>query len=99
MSRNRRWRSLAVVAALVLGGPAVMGPAQAATGDTAWTSGLNSDGQLGNGTTANRAGFGVVPGLADVDDVHGGREHAIALSGGQVWSWGDGSKGALGRGS
>lgn len=99
-----RRRSAAALAAGVLAASAVVSvgtatTARAAVGDTAWTAGLNSDGQLGNGTTTNRPRFGAVPGVTDVDDVAGGREHALALSGGQVYAWGDGSRGATGQGT
>ena len=43
--------------------------------------------------------FGQVASLTDVDEVAGGREHVLALVGGQVYSWGDGSKGATGQGN
>ena len=74
-------------------------PASAAPGDTVWTAGLNSDGQLGNGTTNNRASFAAVSGMGDVDSIAGGRQHVLALRDGKVWAWGDGPKGALGLGS
>jgi len=101
-SRRRPRVSLMGAALLVTGlglASAVGSPAAGATGDTAWTAGLNSDGQLGNGNVANRAKFGAVNGLSNVDAVAGGREHALALTGGRVYSWGDGSKGALGQGT
>src|SRR5204863_926966 len=77
----RAWRrAIAVTAvAAAVTGTVVTAPAHAATGDRAWTSGLNSDGQLGLGTNTNRKTFAAVPSLTDVDDVHGGREHALAL--------------------
>src|SRR5436190_9842582 len=101
-SRRHVRSSLLGTALLVTGltvGSALSAPAVGATGDTAWTAGLNSDGQLGNGNVANRAKFGAVNGLSNVDAVAGGREHALALTGGRVYSWGDGSKGALGQGT
>ncbi|HSS68760.1 MAG TPA: hypothetical protein VLK34_09440, partial [Nocardioidaceae bacterium] len=73
--------------------------ANADAGDTVSTSGLGSDGQLGNGSTGNRTTFGAVNTLTDVDEVAGGREHVVALVGGRVYTWGDGSKGATGLGS
>jgi alpha-tubulin suppressor-like RCC1 family protein len=68
-------------------------------GDTLSTTGLGSDGQLGNGSTGNRTTFGAVNTLTNVDEVAGGREHVVALVGGRVYTWGDGSKGATGLGS
>ncbi len=76
-------------------------PAEAASppGEV-WTVGLGSDGQLGQGSTANRTSLGLVSGLSNVVQVAGGREHVVALlSGGSVRTWGDGSKGAIGNGS
>jgi alpha-tubulin suppressor-like RCC1 family protein len=64
-----------------------------------WTAGLNSDGQLGNGTTTNRPSFASVAGVAGVDDISSGRQHAPALRGGTVYSWGNGGQGALGTAS
>ena len=68
-------------------------------GDTVWTTGLGAQGQLGNGSTASRTSFGQVASLLGVDEVHGGREHVLALVDGAVWAWGDGIKGATGLGS
>ena len=65
-----------------------------------WTWGANSFGQLGNGTTTARPTPGAVPGLNDVVDLHGGREHVIALrSNGTVWVWGSNGEGQLGLGT
>ncbi len=94
----------ALAAGVVMGTVGVLAatglePAVADTGDTVLTAGLNSDGQLGNGTTVNRPSLAAVAGLADVTEVAGGREHALALVGGQVYAWGDGSKGATGQGT
>ncbi len=98
----RRLRAGAVLAATALGlGVVVAGPsvAQAAVSGTAWTVGAGVNGQLGTGSTANRAAFGSVPGFTDVTEVSGGREHVLALDGsGQVWAWGDGPMGELGYG-
>ena len=68
-------------------------------GDSVWTTGLGAQGQLGNGSTASRTTFGQVASLLGVDEVHGGREHVLALVDGAVWAWGDGIKGATGLGS
>jgi PKD repeat protein len=56
---------------------------------TLWAWGLNGDGQLGDGTTANRTTPVRVGNLTDVVDVAGGRDHGLAVLGnGQVWAWG-----------
>jgi alpha-tubulin suppressor-like RCC1 family protein len=73
--------------------------ATADSGDTLSTTGLGSDGQLGNGSIGNRTTLGPVNTLTDVDEVAGGREHVVALVDGRVYTWGDGSKGATGLGS
>ena len=99
--RVRRVFKLAAAAALVA--PTIVmacaSPAAADDGDTVWTTGLGSDGQLGTGGTGNRTTFARVTSLANVDEVVGGREHVAALINGAVWTWGDGAKGATGLGS
>ncbi|CUR54862.1 hypothetical protein NOCA2220053 [metagenome] len=93
---SRRWVALAAAVLLFSG---LAAPADAAPGDVVQTAGLNSDGQLGSGNTTNRPSFASVAGLANVDEVGGGREHALARIGGQVYAWGDGSRGATGQGN
>lgn len=64
-----------------------------------WTWGVNSDGQLGDGTFVDRLSPGAVPGLDGIVDIHGGREHVAALDqDGQVWTWGSNAEGQLGIG-
>ena len=66
---------------------------------TPWTFGENSFGQLGNGTTTTRRSGAPVNGLKGVIDIHGGREHVVALkSDGTVWTWGSNVEGQQGRG-
>jgi alpha-tubulin suppressor-like RCC1 family protein len=77
-------------------------PARAAVspGGVPWTWGGNDFGQLGNGTTQPRLTPGPVNGLTDVVDLHGGRDHVIALrSDGTVWTWGSSAVGQLGLGN
>lgn len=76
-------------------------PAQAAVAaGTVWEWGSNGFGQLGNGTTsASPSGAAAVPGLSDVADVEGGREHVVALTtSGQILVWGSNQYGQLGLG-
>lgn len=99
-------RTVGLVAALGLLVPAQAVDAAAPTaarvspGGVVWTWGANSFGQLGDGTTTARTTPGPVPGLDDVVDLHGGREHVIALRGdGTVWTWGSNQQGQLGLGT
>ena len=66
---------------------------------TVWTCGLNSDGQLGNGTTGWSPVTAAVQviGLSNVTDIDAGRFFSIGLrSDGTVWTWGDNWYGQLG---
>ena len=65
----------------------------------AW--GLNSSGQLGDGSKTNRSLPVPVPGLTDVVKIACGADHSVALCGGDgtVWAWGEASRGQLGLGS
>ena len=85
---------------------AVVGVAVAPAADAAappgtpWTFGENAFGQLGNGTTTTRRTGAPVNGLNGVIDMHGGREHVVALkSDGTVWTWGSNVEGQQGRGT
>ena len=73
---------------------------------TVWDWGLNSAGELGNGTTNNSAlplqvvGPGGVGYLTSITAIMGGELHNFALrSDGTVWSWGFNYFGQLGDGS
>ena len=73
---------------------------------TVWTWGYNGYGQLGDGTTANKAipmqvkGAGGSDYLTDVVDIEAGYHHGIALkSDGSVWTWGYNYYGQLGDGT
>jgi alpha-tubulin suppressor-like RCC1 family protein len=64
---------------------------------TVWAWGLNSRGQLGDGTTTQRVMPVQVNGLAGVVAVASGDNHTLALkSDGTVWSWGSSDYGQLG---
>ena len=114
MTRARPYRPLALWGAVTaltvsLGLPAaeadVPGPRHAAAAAASapgvpWTWGGNSYGELGSGTTQSRLTPGPVTGLADVVDLHGGREHVAALrEDGTVWTWGSNRQGQLGLGT
>ncbi|RCX07641.1 alpha-tubulin suppressor-like RCC1 family protein, partial [Anaerobacterium chartisolvens] len=67
---------------------------------TVWTWGSNSDGQLGDGTTADRTTSEQVVGLSGVTAIAGGAAHTIALKNdGTVWTWGFNYNGQLGDGT
>jgi len=66
---------------------------------TVWAWGLNRAGQLGDGTTPDRATPVEVQGLTDVVAIAGGVGHTIALRrDGAVWAWGSNEWSQLGDG-
>jgi alpha-tubulin suppressor-like RCC1 family protein len=69
----------------------------------AWAWGLNSDGELGNGTVTPYSGLstpGQVVNLSHAVAVAGGDQHSVALrSDGTVWAWGNNGWGQLGNGT
>ncbi|WP_103560901.1 RCC1 domain-containing protein [Actinomadura rubteroloni] len=69
-----------------------------------WAWGLNSSGQLGNGTTVNSTSGVQVSGLSGVVRAPGavaaGQNHSLAVrADGTVWAWGANGSGQLGNGS
>ena len=93
--------SVMALGSLLVGGlvsaPSAVG---ATTPGTPWTWGENTYGQLGNGSTTTRLSAAPVSGLSGVVDLHGGREHVVALrSDGSVWTWGSNAEGQLGLGT
>ena len=65
---------------------------------TVWATGLNSSGQLGDGTTTNRSS--AVPVMSGVSAISAGGSHSLFLkSDGTVWVTGLNSSGQLGDGS
>ena len=71
-----------------------------AFGGTVRTWGDNTYGQLGDGTFTSRLTAVRVHGLSGVVELHGGREHVVALKGdGTVWTWGRNRYGQLGIGN
>jgi alpha-tubulin suppressor-like RCC1 family protein len=70
------------------------------TDGSVWAWGVNSEGQLGNGTLT----LGNVPvrvtGLPVIKAISAGRNHSLALGvDGTVWAWGQNSFGQLGDGT
>ena len=62
--------------------------------------GINTDGQLGDGTTTNRSTPVAVPGLGDALSVAAGNTHSLAVtSAGTVVAWGQNVYGQLGDAS
>lgn len=67
---------------------------------TVWAWGVNSNGQLGNGTTENKNVPVRVKELIDVKAVAVGSYHSLALKeDGTVWAWGKNNAGQLGDGT
>lgn len=67
---------------------------------TLWGWGSNSSGQLGDGTTIDRANRVQVTTLSGMKAVDTGEDHTVALkSDGTVWTWGNNSNGQLGNGT
>jgi len=67
---------------------------------TAWGWGLNTTGQVGDGTTTQRTRPARVGSLTGVTTIAGGRDHGLAVrSDGTVWSWGDNTQGQVGDGT
>lgn len=67
---------------------------------TVWAWGTNGSGQLGDGTTTNRAAPVQVTGLTNIVAVAGGSNHSMALrADGTVWAWGYNGLGQLGDGT
>lgn len=65
-----------------------------------WAWGMNTVGQLGDGTTTNRPEPVRVLGLENVTSISAGEFHSVALrNDGTVWSWGGNSSGQLGNNS
>jgi alpha-tubulin suppressor-like RCC1 family protein len=61
--------------------------------------GSNASGQLGDGTTTDRAQPVVVPGLGKVAAVATGLSHTCAMAAGGVHCWGSNSQGQIGDGT
>jgi alpha-tubulin suppressor-like RCC1 family protein len=64
------------------------------------TWGQAGEGELGDGSTENRALPGEVPGLSHVVGIGAGPYHALAVDeNGAVWAWGDNTYGQIGNGN
>jgi len=64
---------------------------------TVWTWGRNTDRQLGDGTTTQRATPAQVDGLNNIIAISAGNGHTVALrNDGTVWAWGHNRHGQLG---
>src|SRR6185312_15197966 len=67
---------------------------------TVWAWGSNTSGQLGDGTTTQRAAPVQVTGLSGVTAIAAGSNHSLAVkSDGTVWAWGTNAAGQLGDGT
>jgi alpha-tubulin suppressor-like RCC1 family protein len=69
-------------------------------GGSIWAVGRNTDGQLGNGSTADDFSPAPVPGLAGITQVSAGAYDGVAVrSDGTAWAWGSNVYGELGDGT
>ncbi len=70
-------------------------------GSLIWAWGLNTSGQLGDGTTTDRlAPIQVTVSAGRVTAIAAGASHSLALKeDGTVWAWGSNAKGQLGNGT
>src|ERR1700682_4763438 len=90
--------AFAIGVTLAASGPVASAPAAG----NAWAWGLNSDGELGNGSVTRYSGLSTpqqVVNLSNLIAVAGGDQHSLALkSDGTVWAWGNNGWGQLGTG-
>jgi alpha-tubulin suppressor-like RCC1 family protein len=97
---NKSLLAAAFAIGLTLATPGAV--AGTAVAGNAWAWGLNSDGELGNGTITPYSGLSTphqVVNLSYVLTVAGGDQHSLALkSDGTVWAWGNNGWGQLGNG-
>ncbi|WP_342742564.1 hypothetical protein [Stigmatella erecta] len=64
-----------------------------------WSSGANSTGQLGDGTTSDRAVPVAVQGVSGLVAVAAGYYHSLMVrSDGTLWGWGSNAYGQIGDG-
>jgi alpha-tubulin suppressor-like RCC1 family protein len=69
-------------------------------GGSVWAAGHNTDGQLGNGSTADDFSPAPVPALTGIIQVSAGAHDTLAVrSDGTVWAWGSNLYGELGDGT
>ena len=67
---------------------------------TLWGWGLNTSGQVGDGTTSNVLVPKQIGSATDWNAVSCGSTHTLAIkNGGELWSWGQASNGRLGNGT
>jgi len=66
---------------------------------TVWTWGMNTEGQLGDGTNENRKTSVQAIGIANVNSVDGNSNFTLALRDNTVWAWGGNTNGQLGDGT
>ncbi|MCP4108172.1 MAG: choice-of-anchor D domain-containing protein [Desulfobacteraceae bacterium] len=67
---------------------------------TVWAWGMNTEGQLGDGTNTDKNTPVQVSNLGNVSTVVGGNNHTVALrEDGAVWTWGRNNEGQLGDGT
>ncbi|WP_147449992.1 MopE-related protein [Corallococcus carmarthensis] len=89
----RQFAGITTVMALTTGGDHVLALKQ---DGTVWAWGANSSGQLGDGTSTERAAPVQVTGLTDVASLAAGSYHSLAVKqDGSVWGWGFNDSGLI----
>jgi alpha-tubulin suppressor-like RCC1 family protein len=107
---NRRWSATILVAIVAAMAMVIAASAQAHAPAVAKAWGRNDSGQLGSGTTEGPEKCGpeqaacsaspvAVAALSGVTAVASGWDHGLAVEGGKVMAWGNGSQGQLGDGT
>ena len=70
------------------------------SGGSLWAWGMNSYGELGDGTTTEHNSPEQITGLSGATQICAGQYHSLAMrNDGSVWAWGNGFNGQLGNGN
>src|SRR5829696_8362788 len=101
MTRRRSILVFSTIVSVLLSAGLMAGPVAAVDGaGHVATWGDNAYGQLGDGTKTAHRTPKQIPSFGGIEDVEGGREHALAMTpGGTVYAWGSNQYGQVGNGS